>query len=104
MLVRAVLGRQDCVPLGTLSVPGACSGEVGSTCRKVPMEGAISGRCCQQLNLFVEQFKLVDTLQRSLGRIPRSLVGRDCCGSEVCASPQLCFAEQSGDLSQTCAR
>lgn len=45
VLVRAVLGRQDCVPLGTLSVPAACSGRWAALVTECPCKGAISGRC-----------------------------------------------------------
>lgn len=34
----------------------------------------------------MEQVRLVDTLQRFLERIPRSLVVKGCCGAEVCSS------------------
>lgn len=70
--------------------------EGGSTCHTVPPEGAISGRCWQQINLFVEQLRLVDTLRLFLGRIPWSQVVKDCCGSEVCASLSFVLQRKAG--------
>lgn len=39
VLVRAVLGRQDCIPLGTLSVPAACPGRWGALVTECPRKG-----------------------------------------------------------------
>lgn len=61
VLVRAVLGRQDCVPLGTLSVPAACSGRWAAlvtecSCKGRFQEDADSSLICLWNSLYSSAF------------------------------------------------